>query len=157
MSRLNAATTLEELSECLHEVSEYGLGDANACFQFRPRTTSAQDNWTLVTKDHLVNLEANNYRIGEAPRLSLYGNVVSVRDEDGSEAARIPVTQAQNVVRMARKARRNKEAIDLEEGEEGNPLDGFSLAIYKDGSVKAGCQEFEFEEIEEFARQQGWR
>lgn len=156
MSRLNTATTLNELTEHLENVGEYGLGTHDAYLQFRPRSSNARDNWTVVDESHLINLEANNYRIGDGPRLVLDGKYVTGYDEDGSEAGSIAVSRAKNVIRMMRLARRNKKAIELDEGADGNPVDGQSLNIAKDGSVTVGCQDFTFEEVDTFAKQQGW-
>ncbi len=155
MSRLQPATTIQNMYEILDGVALDTFSNENRHVQFRPRTTGAENGWQNCQAGHLVNLEDNNYRMGPEARIYI--------DDDGNAATaegHVTEEDARRVVRLARAAHRSGKAREFDEGDENSPVQGgdgeFSVAIYRNGGVRIGCERFTFEEINTFAKQQGW-
>lgn len=143
MSRLQKADTADDLLDVLTSFAD------GEWVEFRPRTTGREDAWRHVEEDHLFNIEANNYRVGEEPDYHIEDG--NIHDRDGNY---ISVSDARKIYKSALVLSKleNYNYPDETEPEKEFPVHGserFLVRIWKGGFTKVGCHEFGFEDLKD--------
>lgn len=155
--RLDATTNIDEASSLLG-------GDYSGLLQRKPRSSK---EWEYIDHKELetLNLEKYNYRATEDyPAIWIDpSSPDEVQCNDGS----INLDLANRILKLAHKCKANKKQLVFrspdsslrdDDGNEIGPdaptddsLD-YSFAVFKNGNVKVGCQDFDYAELVEFEK-----
>ena len=144
MSKKNQADSIGEFYEAL-----YGFRN-DQYVEFRSRTSNKEEAWQKVDSEHEWSQAENNYRITEAPMLVLSGRYI----ECPAEGERLTVQSAKELYGTLKKLYRAGKGEYLDAGDDGNPT-GWDVGVQASGLVRIGCQQFEWTEIQDYAKKFG--